>query len=80
MVGIPDYQAYVEHRRIFHPDQPIRGVLPGTPECPLRSGEWQVPRLLLSGKAFCPLDQIVSVSRRADTSWFSDQLKMEWVR
>jgi uncharacterized short protein YbdD (DUF466 family) len=23
MVGIPDYQTYVEHRRRFHPDQPI---------------------------------------------------------
>jgi uncharacterized short protein YbdD (DUF466 family) len=23
MVGIPDYQTYVEHRRTFHPDQPI---------------------------------------------------------
>jgi uncharacterized short protein YbdD (DUF466 family) len=23
MVGIPDYQTYVEHRRIFHSDQPI---------------------------------------------------------
>ncbi len=21
--GIPDYQTYVEHRRIFHPDQAI---------------------------------------------------------
>ena len=23
MVGIPDYDTYVEHRRTFHPDQPI---------------------------------------------------------
>jgi uncharacterized short protein YbdD (DUF466 family) len=23
MVGIPDYATYVEHRRSFHPDQPI---------------------------------------------------------
>ena len=23
MVGIPDYQAYVEHRRTTHPDQPV---------------------------------------------------------
>jgi uncharacterized short protein YbdD (DUF466 family) len=23
MVGIPDYQTYVEHRRAFHPEQPI---------------------------------------------------------
>ena len=23
MVGIPDYRTYVEHRRRFHPDQPI---------------------------------------------------------
>jgi uncharacterized short protein YbdD (DUF466 family) len=23
MVGIPDYEAYVEHRRKAHPDQPI---------------------------------------------------------
>jgi uncharacterized short protein YbdD (DUF466 family) len=23
MVGIPDYETYVEHRRSFHPDQPI---------------------------------------------------------
>ena len=23
MVGIPDYRTYVEHRRTFHPDQPV---------------------------------------------------------
>jgi uncharacterized short protein YbdD (DUF466 family) len=23
MVGIPDYQTYVEHRQSFHPNQPI---------------------------------------------------------
>jgi uncharacterized short protein YbdD (DUF466 family) len=23
MVGIPDYQTYVEHRRAFHPEKPI---------------------------------------------------------
>jgi uncharacterized short protein YbdD (DUF466 family) len=23
MVGIPDYKTYVEHRRTFHPDQPV---------------------------------------------------------
>lgn len=23
MVGIPDYQTYVEHRRIWHPGEPI---------------------------------------------------------
>jgi uncharacterized short protein YbdD (DUF466 family) len=23
MVGIPDYATYVEHRKQFHPDQPI---------------------------------------------------------
>jgi len=23
MVGIPDYQTYVEHRQRMHPDQPI---------------------------------------------------------
>jgi uncharacterized short protein YbdD (DUF466 family) len=23
MVGIPDYETYVEHRRTFHPDEPI---------------------------------------------------------
>jgi uncharacterized short protein YbdD (DUF466 family) len=23
MVGIPDYQTYAEHRRTFHPDQPV---------------------------------------------------------
>jgi len=23
MIGIPDYQAYVEHRRTTHPDQPV---------------------------------------------------------
>jgi uncharacterized short protein YbdD (DUF466 family) len=23
MVGIPDYDAYVEHRRTMHPDAPI---------------------------------------------------------
>ena len=22
MIGIPDYQAYLEHRRTFHPDEP----------------------------------------------------------
>jgi uncharacterized short protein YbdD (DUF466 family) len=23
MIGIPDYQAYLEHRATFHPDEPI---------------------------------------------------------
>ena len=23
MVGIPDYETYVEHRMTFHPDQPV---------------------------------------------------------
>ncbi|HEX7966981.1 MAG TPA: YbdD/YjiX family protein [Stellaceae bacterium] len=23
MVGVPDYQTYVEHRRAFHPEKPI---------------------------------------------------------
>jgi uncharacterized short protein YbdD (DUF466 family) len=23
MVGVPDYQTYVEHRRTFHPEKPI---------------------------------------------------------
>jgi len=23
MVGIPDYQTYVEHRQAFHPEKPI---------------------------------------------------------
>jgi uncharacterized short protein YbdD (DUF466 family) len=23
MIGIPDYQVYLEHRRTFHPDEPI---------------------------------------------------------
>ena len=23
MVGIPDYQTYVEHRRAFHPGEPV---------------------------------------------------------
>lgn len=23
MVGVPDYQAYVEHRRAHHPDEPV---------------------------------------------------------
>ena len=23
MVGVPDYQTYVEHRRAFHPGKPI---------------------------------------------------------
>ncbi len=23
MVGIPSYETYVEHRRLFHPDEPI---------------------------------------------------------
>jgi uncharacterized short protein YbdD (DUF466 family) len=23
MVGIPDYQTYVEHRKAFHPNEPI---------------------------------------------------------
>ena len=23
MVGVPDYQTYVEHRRKTHPDQPV---------------------------------------------------------
>ncbi|MGD0183663.1 MAG: YbdD/YjiX family protein [Roseiarcus sp.] len=23
MVGVPDYDAYVAHRRVTHPDQPI---------------------------------------------------------
>lgn len=23
MVGIPDYDTYVEHRRVTHPDQPV---------------------------------------------------------
>jgi uncharacterized short protein YbdD (DUF466 family) len=23
MVGIPDYQTYVDHRRTTHPDQPV---------------------------------------------------------
>lgn len=23
MIGIPDYQTYVEHRRKHHPDQPV---------------------------------------------------------
>jgi uncharacterized short protein YbdD (DUF466 family) len=23
MIGIPDYDNYVQHRRTFHPDQPI---------------------------------------------------------
>jgi uncharacterized short protein YbdD (DUF466 family) len=22
MIGIPDYEAYLEHRRTFHPDEP----------------------------------------------------------
>ena len=23
MIGIPDYQTYLEHRRAFHPDDPV---------------------------------------------------------
>jgi len=23
MIGIPDYQVYLEHRRTFHPDEPV---------------------------------------------------------
>jgi uncharacterized short protein YbdD (DUF466 family) len=23
MIGIPDYQVYLEHRRTFHPDDPV---------------------------------------------------------
>jgi len=23
MVGVPDYDTYVEHRRLHHPDQPV---------------------------------------------------------
>jgi uncharacterized short protein YbdD (DUF466 family) len=23
MIGIPDYETYVQHRKTFHPDQPI---------------------------------------------------------
>jgi len=23
MIGIPDYQVYLEHRRTFHPDGPV---------------------------------------------------------
>ena len=23
MVGVPDYQSYVEHRKTYHPDEPI---------------------------------------------------------
>jgi uncharacterized short protein YbdD (DUF466 family) len=23
MVGVPDYQSYVEHRKIYHPGEPI---------------------------------------------------------
>ncbi|MCE1236272.1 MAG: YbdD/YjiX family protein [Hyphomicrobiales bacterium] len=23
MVGVPDYDAYVEHRRVTHPDEPV---------------------------------------------------------
>ncbi|MDY0241229.1 MAG: YbdD/YjiX family protein [Rhodospirillaceae bacterium] len=23
MVGVPDYDTYVEHRRVTHPDQPV---------------------------------------------------------
>jgi uncharacterized short protein YbdD (DUF466 family) len=23
MIGIPDYQTYLEHRRAFHPDNPV---------------------------------------------------------
>jgi uncharacterized short protein YbdD (DUF466 family) len=23
MIGIPDYQTYLQHRRTFHPDEPV---------------------------------------------------------
>jgi uncharacterized short protein YbdD (DUF466 family) len=23
MIGIPDYETYVQHRKAFHPDEPI---------------------------------------------------------
>jgi uncharacterized short protein YbdD (DUF466 family) len=23
MIGVPDYQTYLEHRRTYHPDEPV---------------------------------------------------------
>ena len=46
MVGVPDYQTYVEHRRKTHPDLPVddlRGVFPRPPAGPLRAEQGPVP-------------------------------------
>ncbi len=43
MVGMPDYDNYVEHMQTKHPDKPVmrlRGVLPRTPGSPLRRQGW----------------------------------------
>jgi uncharacterized short protein YbdD (DUF466 family) len=26
MIGIPDYETYVEHQRTFHPDDPVHDL------------------------------------------------------
>jgi hypothetical protein len=43
MVGMPDYDNYVEHMQTKHPDKPVmrlQGVLPGAPGSPLRRQGW----------------------------------------
>ena len=39
LIGIPDYDNYVEHMKTHHPDKPVhdlRRILPRAPGSPLR--------------------------------------------
>jgi len=51
MVGIPDYDTYVQHRQANHPGLPLMTYedLRRTAERALRDRQGAFPRLLLSG-------------------------------
>ena len=80
MVGVPDYETYVAHRRAKHPNEPImsyRGVLPRTPASPLRRRQGPVPRLLLVGCGRLPERRGPSrheVSQVRTLTWDAQQL------
>jgi Selenoprotein, putative len=53
MVGVPDYETYVAHRRANHPDESIDhdlcGIFPGTPASPLCPEQRAIEGVLLKG-------------------------------
>ena len=51
MIGIPDYETYVAHRRTNHPDQPIMTYVEFVREQRRRSSAEPVPRRVATPRA-----------------------------